>query len=97
MGGEEFAVFLPGVNQHQTRQIADRIRSAVNQAAFAPDGEQRSLSVSIGGAVFESRVNFAELFRLADQRLYSAKKAGRNTATIEHIEDHPMIDLRRTA
>jgi diguanylate cyclase len=97
MGGEEFAVFLPGVNQQQTTQIADRIRKSVNLAAFAPDGQQRNLSVSIGGAVFEKRTNFAELFRLVDQRLYGAKDAGRNTATIEHIEDNPVIHLKRSA
>jgi diguanylate cyclase len=97
MGGEEFAVFLPGVNQHQARLVADRIRDAVSMAVFTPDGEQRTLSVSIGGAVFENRTSFAELFRLADQRLYGAKSAGRNTSTVEQIEDHPMLNLRRSA
>jgi diguanylate cyclase len=97
VGGEEFAVFLPGVNQNQTRLIAERIRSAVNMAVFTPDGEQRSLSVSIGGAVFDNRTTFAELFRLADQRLYGAKNAGRNMSTIGLVTDHPLIHLKRSA
>lgn len=97
MGGEEFAVFLPGVNQTQTRLIAERIRIAVNMAMFTPDGEQRALSVSIGGAVFENQTSFSELFRLADQRLYGAKSAGRNTSTIEQVEDHPLINLKKSA
>ena len=97
VGGEEFAVFLPGVNQNQTRLIAERIRSAVNMAVFMPDGEQRTLSVSIGGAVFDNRTTFAELFRLADQRLYGAKKAGRNTTTIEQVEDEADIALKKSA
>lgn len=97
MGGEEFAVFLPGVNKKQTLQIADRIRRSVNLAVFMPDGEQRVLSVSIGGAVFENRTKFSELFRLADQYLYGAKNAGRNTSNIEEVMDEGAIDLRRIA
>lgn len=97
MGGEEFAVFLPGVNQNQTVQVAERIRSAVNSVTFAPQGQQRCLSVSIGGAVFENRITFSELFRLADQRLYCAKNAGRNTTSIEPTEPEPVVILKRSA
>lgn len=97
MGGEEFAVFLPAVNQGQAQLIAERIRAAVNLARFAPEGEQRHLSVSIGGAVFSSRTSFSELFRIADQRLYGAKHAGRNIADIAHVADNPMIRLKRSA
>ncbi len=97
MGGEEFAVFLPDVSQEQAAAIAERIRRSVNLAVFAPDGRQRALSVSIGGAVFSQPTSFSELFRIADQRLYGAKHAGRNIATIVQAEDHPVINLRRRA
>src|SRR5690606_23722579 len=49
MGGEEFAVFLPSVDQTTAEAVAERIRRSVNLAIFTPDGRQRSLSVSIGG------------------------------------------------
>lgn len=97
MGGEEFGVFLPGVTQHQAQIVADRIRAAVNAADFRPHGEPRQLSVSIGGAAFSEATSFAQLFRIADQRLYSAKHAGRNTAAVVHVEDHPVINLQRRA
>jgi diguanylate cyclase len=97
MGGEEFGVFLPGVTQHQAQIVAERIRAAVNAADFQPLGNPRQLSVSIGGAAFSGATSFAQLFRIADQRLYGAKHAGRNTATVVEIEEHPIINLKRTA
>jgi diguanylate cyclase (GGDEF)-like protein len=97
MGGEEFGVFLPNVDQDTTEAIAERIRRSVNQAVFAPEGPLRVLSVSIGGAVFSERATFSELFRIADQRLYGAKQAGRNRSAVVHVSDHPYVELRRTA
>jgi diguanylate cyclase len=97
MGGEEFGVYLPNVDQRGAEAIAERIRRSVNLAVFAPDDRQRTLSVSIGGAVFEGPASFSELFRIADQRLYGAKKTGRNRVTVVHVADHPFIELKRTA
>lgn len=97
MGGEEFGVFLPGVSQHQAQRIADRIRTVVHSAEFRPHGTIRKLSVSIGGAAFSGMTSFAELFRIADQRLYGAKNAGRNTAIVVQVEDHPIINLKQSA
>ncbi|QQR37170.1 GGDEF domain-containing protein [Devosia oryziradicis] len=97
MGGEEFGVYLPDVDQRSAEAIAERIRRSVNLAVFAPDGQQRTLSVSIGGVAFEGPAGFSELFRIADQRLYGAKQTGRNRVTVVHVNDHPVIDLRRSA
>lgn len=97
MGGEEFGVYLPNIDQHGAETIAERIRRSVNLAVFAPDDQQRPLSVSIGGAVFEGPASFSDLFRIADQRLYGAKQTGRNRATVVHVADHPFIDLKQSA
>jgi diguanylate cyclase (GGDEF)-like protein len=97
LGGEEFGVYLPEVDQRSAEAIAERIRRSVNHATFAPDGRQRSLSVSIGGVVFEGPASFADLFRIADQRLYGAKQTGRNRVAVVHMHDHPMLELRRSA
>lgn len=97
MGGEEFAVFLPGLTMPQAEQVAERIRHAVNRAVFEPDGKQNPLSVSIGGAAFQGPTKFSDLFRIADQRLYGAKQSGRNRSAIVHADDHPVIELKRSA
>jgi diguanylate cyclase (GGDEF)-like protein len=82
LGGEEFGVFLPGVDLPTASLIAERIRRAVNLAVFAPGGELRQLSVSVGGASFDAPTDFAELFRVADSRLYEAKRFGRNRVEV---------------
>jgi diguanylate cyclase len=97
MGGEEFGVFLPDVTEDEAAATAERIRRSVNLAIFTPEGQRRELSVSIGGAVFCGRTTFSDLFRIADQRLYGAKHAGRNVAAIVQVEDHPVIKLRQSA
>lgn len=97
MGGEEFAVYLPDVDQRAAETIAERIRRSVNLAIFAPDGKQRELSVSIGGVAFAGPSSFSDLFRIADQRLYGAKQTGRNRVTVVDGTDHPTIGLKRSA
>lgn len=97
MGGEEFCVYLPDVDQKIAEAVAERIRRSVNLASFSPHGQQRPLAVSIGGVAFASAVSFSELFRIADQRLYGAKQSGRNCVTVVHHDDHPIIALKRSA
>lgn len=85
LGGEEFSVFLPGLNREGTEAVAERIRSAVSEADFIPDGVTRwDLSISIGGATFASATSFSELYQRADRRLYEAKRNGRNRVAITH-------------
>ena len=90
LGGEEFGVFLPGATTEQASNVAERIRQTVNVAEFSPAGARHHLSVSVGGAVFEKELPFADLFRLADQQLYAAKQAGRNRVAIAPIRPGPI-------
>lgn len=78
LGGEEFGVFLPGLGPGMTLALAERIRAAVRKVDFRPKGVACDLSISVGGATFEERASFTELFREADERLYTAKRNGRN-------------------
>jgi diguanylate cyclase (GGDEF)-like protein len=85
IGGEEFAIFLPASNPDHAGTVAERIRHAVSDAAFAPGGAPYHLSVSIGGTVFVGHVAYDELFHLADQQLYAAKQAGRDRTVISPL------------
>ena len=91
IGGEEFGVFLPGTSPIQAEVVAERIRMTVNGAAFAPGGTMRQLSVSVGGASFDRRLPFSELFRLADQQLYAAKQNGRNRVAVSPITHYDTM------
>ncbi|HVY50073.1 MAG TPA: GGDEF domain-containing protein [Devosia sp.] len=86
LGGEEFGVFLPGASRVHAERVAERIRESVHDTQFTPAGVALTLSVSVGGAIFESAVPFAELFRFADHELYAAKQAGRNRVSITALQ-----------
>lgn len=85
LGGEEFGVFLPDAEAESAAFVAERIRSVVEDLRFAPDGKTRGLSVSVGCATFDRRIGFAELFKLADARLYEAKNSGRNKVMSDSV------------
>jgi diguanylate cyclase (GGDEF)-like protein len=76
-GGEEFAVILPQIDGALIIPIAERIRAGVE--ALPATAEGATMTVSIGAAIFPFDGNGADaLFHAADQRLYEAKRLGRN-------------------
>jgi diguanylate cyclase len=97
IGGEEFAVFLPGSTAEQAAGVARRICTSIASSGFVVHGAPRTLTVSVGGAYFERRLAFADLFRLADQQLYAAKRNGRNqvsVAPVIHDQSGPATPAR---
>ncbi|GLC91091.1 GGDEF domain-containing protein [Cupriavidus sp. TA19] len=82
-GGEEFCVLLPNTDLRGAIQVAEKIRLAVLATNKESSGTTRRLSVSIGVAVFDGNAipvdTTDQLLDTADQRLYEAKAAGRNT------------------
>ena len=86
IGGEEFGAFLPGTSANEAEAIAERIRGGIAGLQFAFDGRPRPLSVSVGGAAFARPAEFTELFRVADQQLYAAKRQGRNRVLLATLD-----------
>jgi len=82
LGGEEFAVVLPGIALDEARLIAERLRRRVKAMILATnDGESLHVTVSIGSVGFTSiSVADSPVVTLghADQALYFAKANGRN-------------------
>ena len=80
-GGEEFIISLPGADGLQAVKIAKRIGQTL-RSLRVEDLDHRTIpipTISQGIAVFPSEAD--EIYRLidiADQRLYKAKKRGRN-------------------
>ncbi|MBN9317846.1 MAG: GGDEF domain-containing protein [Devosia sp.] len=94
LGGEEFGVFLKGAGFEAAGRIAERIRAAINGLFVTSEGVVQRLSVSIGGAVCAGDGGFAQLFRVADRRLYAAKHAGRNRVELGgSIDDSDVAAL----
>lgn len=79
LGGEEFAIMLPGTSQSEAAEIAERLRAAIANAPIVAEGCQLDVRVSIGGAMQQLEDHtLDELLDRADQALYSAKNTGRN-------------------
>jgi diguanylate cyclase (GGDEF)-like protein len=76
IGGEEFALLLPGSEPSGGLRAAERVRQRLNATEVPTIG---TITVSMGVASFPEDGNSEEqLIRVADQRLYAAKEAGRN-------------------
>jgi two-component system cell cycle response regulator len=79
-GGEEFVVVLPETNLQGARNFAERILKRVSEHDFGEPGTPVHVTISVGVATFpEVSTEQAEAFLThADQRLYQAKRDGRN-------------------
>jgi diguanylate cyclase (GGDEF)-like protein len=79
-GGEEFAVVLPETTREGAIHIAERIRGLIEAEPFTYEKRNYVLTISIGVATTTGEESLApmELLRRADERLYQAKREGRN-------------------
>lgn len=77
-GGEEFAIVFPDTNLESSVKIAERIRIAVEATSFEYEGQSIPVTISIGAAQWQKEFDSAKLFEAADEKLYEAKKSGRN-------------------
>jgi diguanylate cyclase (GGDEF)-like protein len=80
LGGEEFAILLPGAAPAVARSIAERICEQVAKLAVLDGaGRQFGYTVSIGlAALAEGDTRPEDLLARADAALYRAKRGGRN-------------------
>ena len=79
-GGEEFLALLEGLGARGAAEVAERIRTDIENGGVPLSPELPPLTVSIGVAAFDpaSREPPASLLRRADEALYAAKSGGRN-------------------
>lgn len=78
-GGEEFAVIMLGKNKREAMDKAETIRGKIESEPLILRREKANLTVSIGVASFPADTLIAEeMIKKADDRLYKAKKEGRN-------------------
>jgi two-component system, cell cycle response regulator len=82
-GGEEFVVLMPETSAEGALQAAERIRLEIENMKIMANAGELSVTVSIGvtSLLFNSRKtpSLDDLIKRADQALYSAKQAGRNS------------------
>lgn len=83
-GGEEFVVMLMNTTAAETADIAEEIRSRVEQLGMGNEKVQSVITVSLGvsSAVPHDNMTNEELIASADRALYRAKECGRNKVIV---------------
>jgi len=83
-GGEEFLLLLPGADAVGGAQLADRVRSSLNERSFVGhEGAVVSVTCSFGVAQHTPGSDERELFAAADRALYRAKREGKNRVELD--------------
>ena len=82
-GGEEFVGLFPNAERETLASIGERLRSAVEATWIEADGQQLSVTVSIGGAsAAKEDLSAAAVVKRADTMMYRSKQEGRNRVTV---------------
>jgi diguanylate cyclase (GGDEF)-like protein len=84
LGGEEFAIVLPGATLEMGEEVAERLRVRIASHAVWHGGAPIALTVSVGvGAARGADQSIEQVMARADAALYAAKEAGRNRVVLE--------------
>jgi len=77
-GGEEFAIVLPETDLEGAVHIAEELRTLIERHPFVFEQERINVTVSLGAAQLTDEMDVLRFIKAADERLYAAKREGRN-------------------
>ncbi len=103
-GGEEFIILMPSTDASAATACCERIRRAVNTRVWSSVADGLIVSTSLGVATTEDQHDLEAVIRLADQRLYEAKRTGRDRVVCgrsaalgaEHDRVRPLAGIPAT-
>jgi diguanylate cyclase (GGDEF)-like protein len=92
IGGEEFAILLPGTGLMRSRKLLERVVDVLRDTTIVCGDASLSVTMSVGLASYRGKQvpDRALLREEADQAMYRAKRAGK-----DRIEAAPILDLPR--
>lgn len=82
IGGEEFAVILPGADEDGLRSLTNRLRNSVRALSFEFLGNH-NITISIGFTVLGKNEELNTALKRADNYLYKAKQNGRDCSVTD--------------
>ncbi len=77
-GGEEFVAILPNTDKEGAYKFAEKLRQIIEKTKFMYKNTRIKVTVSAGVASRNEVSSKEELLKKADERLYLAKRSGRN-------------------
>lgn len=92
-GGEEFALIVDGATEQATFDLADRLRSQIEQTSFlSPTGVNYGpVTISMGICMAAEAEGPDDLYAKSDRALYRSKIGGRNRVTkFSAVQDRPL-------
>ena len=90
IGGEEFALLLPGTGLARAQKLLQRIQSVIKVTEISCGPDKLAVTMSMGVASYRGKLppDPEKLLVEADKALYRAKRAGKN-----RIEVAPILDI----
>jgi diguanylate cyclase (GGDEF)-like protein len=103
LGGEEFALAVPGLIGADLVAFADQVRGTVGHLAHPDLDAGHRVTVSIGAVWETDHISFEALYRRADEALYEAKRRGRDRVVAQRVQlmlaskpgSHPSDMMRK--
>jgi diguanylate cyclase len=87
LGGEEFAILLPGVELQDAVKVAERLRKVIEnrEIKINVEGKEKKLHITASFGVTEIKEDdtVESLLMRADEAMYKAKKKGKNKVEVE--------------
>jgi two-component system cell cycle response regulator len=71
-------VVAPDMDEASLMKLAERIRKAIAGLVISSGNVRLRVTISVGMVVWDGTERAQDLYRRADQRLYEAKRMGRN-------------------
>ena len=93
LGGEEFAILLPGAPLTVATDMAEKIRVAIETSDTSGIQHGIEVTASFGVATATSPFVVSNAIDVADRRMYAAKRRGRNCVVSHDIHDDRGVEV----